>query len=288
MNIKKACHIGHAFFYACHLLRLPIPWLLLTGVMASPFTTALNSVPTLKQCQLSKQQLYQLDAVKVQSLKDGDSLILSDGREVRLIGINTPEMYKKPNGFREPLAEEAKQTLKRLLDEGFYIAMGQQTHDRFGRILAYAYDKTGYSVEAQLLQLGLGFLVAYPPNLAHLSCHQASQALAKQDKRGVWGHHYYQTYSSTELTTNNTGFARINGTLTRIDYGQSSWWLQLDGKVVLKIAKRDQSYFSKAQLNALKSSNVTLNGWMIDRSASLKNKKHSPFVLLLKHPTQFE
>ena len=279
MNTKKAWRSRHAFFYAC---------LLCSGLSFQASSLALESSAALKSCRLTSHELQQLEAVKVQKLHDGDSLRLTDGRKIRLVGINTPEMYKKPNGLQEPLALEAKQALKALLGEGFYLSTAEQAHDRYGRTLAYTYDKNGYRVEAKLLQKGLGFLVAFGPNLKQLDCLQASQAQAKQYQRGIWQHAYYRPVSSNKLSHRHAGFIRLSGKLISITYSQTSWWLNLEGEAVLRVKTDDQVYFNKASLNALKGSNITVNGWLVDRTSTMKNKKYAPFMLLLKHPSQIE
>jgi endonuclease YncB( thermonuclease family) len=56
------------------------------------------------------------EQVRVASMPDGDTLRLSDGRRVRLIGINTPEVAHDGRPA-EPLAEEAHALLQRLVRE---------------------------------------------------------------------------------------------------------------------------------------------------------------------------
>ena len=186
------------------------------------------------------------------------------------------------------MAQEAKLALQNLLGHSFYIQLGQQSQDKYGRTLAYAYDKNGLSIEYQMLQQGLGFLVAYPPNLELLNCLQAAQSKAKQQHLGVWNENHYQATSSKHVGKHNAGFTRIKGKLIKIQYSRTAWWLQLEGDVVLKIDIHDSNYFNRRQLDVLKNTSVTVNGWMINRSSSLKKTTYSPFVLLLKHPAQFE
>ena len=51
-----------------------------------------------------------LESVQVERVIDGDTVVLGDGRHVRIIGVNTPEMnWRKynPDGVPQPYAREA-------------------------------------------------------------------------------------------------------------------------------------------------------------------------------------
>ncbi|WP_412778713.1 thermonuclease family protein, partial [Pseudomonas syringae group genomosp. 3] len=55
-----------------------------------------------------------LPVAKVQRVVDGDTLRLSDGRSVRMIGLNTPETGKRGQSA-EPFAEAGKRRLQALV-----------------------------------------------------------------------------------------------------------------------------------------------------------------------------
>lgn len=85
--------------------------------------------------------------------------LLADGRSVRLIGVNAPELahHGRP---AEPLAQQAQRRLAELLrDSGQRVRLvnGQQARDHYGRVLAHAFDARGRNLEEQLLAEGLGF-----------------------------------------------------------------------------------------------------------------------------------
>lgn len=76
---------------------------------------------------------------------DGDTVHLRDGRSVRLIGINAPELAH--NGrTTEPFAEAAKQRLQALVsasDGRLALQPGRQPRDHYGRTLAHLFDASG-------------------------------------------------------------------------------------------------------------------------------------------------
>ena len=89
----------------------------------------------------------------VRQVVDGDTLRLVDGRSIRLIGINTPELGRKGRSD-EPYAMQARRRLQALVDASdgrVGLLPGEQRKDRYGRTLAHLYDAQGRNLEAQLL-----------------------------------------------------------------------------------------------------------------------------------------
>ncbi|KPB33653.1 nuclease -like proteinue [Pseudomonas savastanoi pv. phaseolicola] len=150
-----------------------------------------------------------LPVAQVQRVVDGDTLRLSDGRSVRMIGLNTPETGKKGQSA-EPFAEAAKRRLQALVDESggqIGLRVGQQGKDHYGRTLANVYDRKGANLEVQLLSEGLGYLVAVAPNVALVDCQQVAERAARQAQLGVWRDPPVQP--STRLS--KSGFAIVSG-----------------------------------------------------------------------------
>ena len=80
--------------------------------------------------QLAKR--FNLEAVTVERAVDGDTLKLTDGRRVRLIGINTPESTKRT----EPYGKEASQyTMSKLNGKQVWIQKDISETDRYDRLL---------------------------------------------------------------------------------------------------------------------------------------------------------
>ena len=108
-----------------------------------------------------------LTPVAVQRVVDGDTLRLSDGRNVRMIGLNTPELGKQGRSD-EPFAVAARKRLEALVaasDGRVGLVPGKESKDHYGRTLAHVYGADGANLEAQMLAEGLGFQVAVAPNV---------------------------------------------------------------------------------------------------------------------------
>jgi endonuclease YncB( thermonuclease family) len=84
-----------------------------------------------------------LPVAQVQRVVDGDTVRLSDGRSVRMIGLNAPETGKKGQSA-QPFAEAAKRRLQALVDESdgqVSVGVGEQATDHYGRTLANLYGR---------------------------------------------------------------------------------------------------------------------------------------------------
>ena len=101
--------------------------------------------------------------VRVRWVNDGDTVALDDGRKLRYLGINTPEIdYERQQG--QPYAYVAKRFNRKLVDgKKIRLEFEQKKTDRYGRILAYVFLTDGTFVNRQLLTKGYGYF--YPSKL---------------------------------------------------------------------------------------------------------------------------
>jgi len=81
----------------------------------------------------------QLDIHEVITVYDGDTIQIDDGRNIRLIGVDAPEV-DSPYTRGEPFGEESKEHLRKLLaGKKVHVRVGPESTDRYGRTLAYIY-----------------------------------------------------------------------------------------------------------------------------------------------------
>jgi endonuclease YncB( thermonuclease family) len=205
-----------------------------------------------------------LPVVSVQHVVDGDTLRLTDGRNVRLIGINTPELGRQGR-TAEPFAESARRRLQALVeasDGRISLQAGQESKDRYGRTLAHVYDQRGRNLEAQLLSEGLGYLVAVEPNVSLVDCQLAAENSAREARAGLWR----QTKVLSPDEIRNGGFALIRGQVQRVERNGGGVWLEMGHSLVLHIARRNLDGFDQAALSELQGQMVEARGWVIDRA----------------------
>lgn len=205
-----------------------------------------------------------LTNVAVQRVVDGDTLRLSDGRSVRMIGLNTPELGKQGRSD-EPFAVAARQRLQALVDaSGGSVGLrpGKQAKDHYGRTLAHVYSASGANLEAQMLADGLGFQVAVAPNVDLVACQQAAERSARQARRGLWR----QTPVLKAEQIQRSGFAVVSGRVSKVQRNRGGIWIELQDSLVLRIAPNLVGQFDNARLQALKGKQIEARGWIVDRS----------------------
>jgi endonuclease YncB( thermonuclease family) len=201
---------------------------------------------------------------KVQRAVDGDTLRLADGRSVRLIGLDTPELGRngKP---AEPFAKAAQQRLQALLAVSagqVQLVLGEQPKDRYGRTLAHAYDRQGHNLEAQLLAEGLGRFVAIAPNVALVDCHRAAERQARQARLGLWR----QTPVLQAGQLVRGGFTLVQGQVQRVERNRGGLWLEMGDALVLQVAPKHLQDSELVRLQGLAGRRVEARGWVVDRS----------------------
>ncbi len=229
--------------------------------------------------------------IGVKSVVDGDTIILSDGRKVRFIGINTPEIGRKGK-VTEPLAQKARKRVVELLGEkpSVKLSLGIDKKDRYGRLLAHIFTAQGESVEAVLIREGLGFAVVFPPNLLLQACLADAQQEAKSAKRGVWSDAYFSPRQSAKLRSADTGFRLVQGVVEKVVIKKNgSWWVLLEGKLALMVSRSSQVYFDPQALRELVGQKILVSGWLIKKklSAKQKAKGYKPYMMSVKHPAAF-
>jgi len=229
-------------------------------------------------CTDSAVNIHSIKASIVSKVVDGDTVHLVDGRKVRLIGINSPEIHRDDTPT-EPFAQNARRQLSTLLkDRLAYIVVGTQGHDRYGRILAHIYNSDGVNVEVEMLQQGLAFHIAIPPNLSMSSCLARAEKLARHNKLGIWSNNGIAVVTAKQI--HNSGFKRITGTVTRINFTQKAWWLSLDNHLAMVIYPENQDHFQRKTIENLEGKKIEIRGWVYPSHS----KKYEPWRIKLETP----
>jgi len=135
---------------------------------------------------------FDYSQIKVVEVIDGDTVKLSNGRLLRYIGLDTPEVRIRDKGgdfkYRpQPFSLEAKEFNRKLVEgKNIRVEFDIEKTDRYGRLLGYCFlDKT--FVNAELIEQGYAVLYTYPPNVKYVELLVASQKKARERKKGLWG-----------------------------------------------------------------------------------------------------
>ncbi len=221
---------------------------------------------------------------------DGDTIVLADGRHLRLIGVNTPEIGRKGKAD-QPLAVKALEQTEEFLNAAgsLLISTGSESHDRYGRLLAHVSNQQGESLEEILVALGLAYHIAIPPNLDFVRCLSAAEQRAKAEQRGLWA-------VSTALLPNtpngsikmHAGFQRLQGKVLELIKGATTHWLNLDSGVGLRVSKADRAHFQALQLDSLLGRTIEVRGWLIPIKGQMKSSNSPKWLMHLRHPAMLD
>ena len=116
---------------------------------------------------------------------DGDTLEVESIGEIRLIGVDTPELYHplKPVQF---FAKEASDFVKELVS-GLSVRLeyDHEKKDKYGRTLAYVYLPDGRCLNEEIIRRGYGFAYTRFPFL-YLVKYRQIEAQARAEGLGLW------------------------------------------------------------------------------------------------------
>jgi micrococcal nuclease len=120
----------------------------------------------------------------VTHISDGDTITLSGVGKVRLIGIDTPEVF----GHTECFGRVASAFTKRVLRVGTRVQyrVGVEPRDRYGRALAYVWLDDGRMFNALLAERGYATPMTIPPNVDYAARFVAAARRAREAGRGLW------------------------------------------------------------------------------------------------------
>lgn len=219
---------------------------------------------------------------QVVKVYDGDTVRLADGRRLRLIGLDTPEL-----GYGgipdQPLAQDAAQALSTLLeqhDSQVLMRYDAERRDEYGRWLVHLYLPNKTSITAHLLRSGLATWLTVPPDTYNLDCYQRAEASARAANVGIWRLPEYQIIDSTNLASNARGFHRVRSVVTRIGQSQCCVWLDLEGDVALRVDRDDLGNFPGYDFYGFEGEQVTARGWLYERNGELR--------MQIRHPAAIE
>jgi micrococcal nuclease len=126
------------------------------------------------------------EEVKVKWVIDGDTIVLTDGRHVRYIGINTPEIEHE-HQKAEPYGYQAKKYNEKLVfSKTVHLQFDKERHDRFGRLLAYVFLPDGTFINQAMIAQGYAYLLTQKPNLKYAKILLQAQRDAMSAQKGMW------------------------------------------------------------------------------------------------------
>ncbi len=125
---------------------------------------------------------------RIGHVADGDTVVLQDGTTVRLVQIDTPEVFFHPECFGEQASAETKRLLPKNTLVRLELEPATDAVDQYGRLLRYVIRSDNVNVNVTLVAEGYAAPYFFggrygdeAPELERLA------EAAQRDGRGLWG-----------------------------------------------------------------------------------------------------
>lgn len=213
---------------------------------------------------------------RVKTVYDGDTLALEDGRKIRLLGINTPEIRHK-NQMADAGGMEAKQWLiNKLKGARIRIETDVEQQDKYGRILAHVFTERNEYINQILVEAGLAAVSIYPPNLLYADRLLQAEQKAENEKVGIWREKQYAALSVDELSAGgHPGWTRLQGRVTGIRGSRKFVYLKFTNRFEARIERKWLPLFT--EFEHYLGQTLEVRGWL--------NKYKKGYSMLIRHPS---
>lgn len=223
----------------------------------------------------------------VTEVVDGDTLILEDGRAVRLVGIQAPKLPLGRAKFKAwPLGEESKAALEKLtLGKTVTLAYSGHRVDRHGRALAHLHLGDGLWVQGEMLRTGMARVYSFRDNRALVGEMLALEREARSKGRGIWGHSFYAIRVSEEAGAFTGTFQLVEGRVVSAAVVRGRGYLNFGpdyrSDFTISIAPENRRLFAKEgiSITAFEGRNLRVRGWL---------KSFNGPMIEATHPEQIE
>ncbi|MBC7364044.1 MAG: thermonuclease family protein [Candidatus Aminicenantes bacterium] len=170
----------------------PGSWIYYPGVflilVLSAGLTIFGVAPELEAGKESKNAVFSQRSqrlYRVLKVLDGDSLLVDKIGEVRLIGVDTPEMYHPLKPWQYFAREASDFVRKQVEGQQVRLAFDKERQDKYGRTLAYVYLPDGRCLNEEIIRQGYGFALTRFPFRYKKKYEQLEEA-AKKRGLGLW------------------------------------------------------------------------------------------------------
>jgi len=223
----------------------------------------------------------------VAEIVDGDTLILNDGREIRLVGIQAPKLPLGRRGFvKWPLADEAQTALAELaLGRQVDLRFTGRERDRHGRWLAHLHRDDGLWLQGAMLARGMARVYSFPDNRGRIAEMINLERTARAARRGIWADPFYAVRRPDEAADHIDTFQLVEGRVLSVAVVRGRGYLNFgsDWKTdfTVSVAPEAMPLFERAgvAIEAYEDRIVRVRGWL---------KSWNGPMIEASHPEQIE
>jgi len=215
---------------------------------------------------------------------DGDTLLLTDKRKIRIIGIDTPEV-KHHQQKAQAYGAKAREALRELLKKYNYqieLRYSKEKLDKYSRILAHVYLPDSTNISSWMLTNGYARTMSIPPNIQLADCYKQAEETAQNQSLRLWRLKKHQIKTAKSLPQSTRGYIRLKGKIKSIKRHKKSLVMELESNtkrhIQIKIKKRNLRYFESLDPDKLWSKTIVVSG--------ILKKKYGKRTIYLNYPTQ--
>lgn len=222
------------------------------------------------------------EVATISTVYDGDTVRLTDGRKIRLIGINTPELARESRPA-QPFAIQARNRLKQLVSEQntVHLVYGREHHDHYQRTLAHLFLPSGLNIQTDLVQQGLAFALTHPPNVAFSDCYHSIEMEARRQKKGLWATDSASIKDARTLNPDTAGFLLLKSRIDRVNSSEKGLSLYLAGGILVRVHQDDLPYFASLKSGLQPNTELVIRGWL----KPYRSQKDIKFYIRCRHPS---
>ncbi len=213
---------------------------------------------------------------RVKTVYDGDTVVLEDGRKIRLLGINTPEVQHRDKSADAGGDEAKRWLIDKLENAKVRLEVGVEKTDKYGRTLAHLFTEKKEHINLQLVEAGLAAVSIYSNELLYVNELVKAQNQAEQARLGIWGRPEYATIPVDSLTeAGHPGWTRLVGKVVNIRKTRKSIYLEFSDAFEARIESKWLDLFPN--VNDYLGKTIEVRGWLS------KSKGH--LSMLIRHPS---
>ena len=211
-------------------------------------------------------QLTAIGTVNVAAVRDGRTLLLSDGRELRLAGI---EVTDDSRAALQALAIGHPLRLERL---------GQE-RDRYGRLVAFAFvGDAQESLQQAMLEQGRARVAMRVGNKACADALLSAEQAARAARRGLWADPNFAPLSAENLSglqAERGRFALVEGKVLSVRESGATIYVNFGRRwtrdFTVTILRRLRRAFAAAGIEpkALEGRRIRVRGWIEQRGGPI-------------------
>lgn len=212
---------------------------------------------------------------------DGDTVRLSNGRDLRYLGINTPETRLREKNFWEKTlsywGNRARMFNKQLvLNKKVKIEYDKKKKDKYNRLLGYVFVD-GVMVNARLLKKGLAVIDVRFPNYKYVNQLAEAFLIGLKTKSGIWNSPL--NFCTLDLKKYIGEIGIFEGKVLKV--------VNCKNTILVLFPKDFRAVIFKDNLNLFKNMDLNLEGKIVKVYGMLKKYKGS-YEIVVHHPLQLE